>query len=417
MSANDGNSQNVRFMSHWLLPSGTHPSALPLLFGRALRAFADGYVAVLLPAYLIALGLGTWEVGILATATLLGSALATLAIGAWGHRVHHGQILLGAALLMATTGFAFAASSTFWPLLLVAFVGTLNPSSGDVSLFLPLEHARIALAADGDTRTALFARYSLMGSLLSAFGALAAAIPGWLVSRSGIAPVDALRAMFVLYGLIGLSVWALYLRLPKPHEEKRKPPTPLGPSRKTVVRLAMLFSVDSFAGGLVVNSLLALWLFQRFDLSIASAGQFFFWSGLCSAASQLAAPRLARRVGLLNTMVFTHIPASVCLIAAAFVPNLRVALALLILRSLLSQMDVPARSAFVMEVVTPAERTAAASFTLVPKSLASAAAPTLGGALFAGGMLAAPLVACGVLKISYDIAIWQAFRKHRAHVE
>lgn len=400
-------------MTSWLLPQGVHPSAAPLLLGRALRAFADGYVAVLLPAYLIALGLGTWEVGILATATLLGSALATIAIGAWGHRVHHGRLLLSAALLMATTGFAFAASATFWPLLLVAFVGTLNPSSGDVSLFLPLEHARLAEAADGDVRTSLFARYSLMGSLLSAFGALAAALPSWLTSRTGIDTVNALRTMFVLYGAIGLAVWGLYLRLPKAQDEVHKTPQPLGPSRKIVVRLAILFSVDSFAGGLVVNALLALWLFQRFDMSVASAGQFFFWSGVCSAASQLAAPRLARRIGLLNTMVLTHIPASICLIAAAFVPNLHVALALLIVRSLLSQMDVPARSAFVMAVVTPAERAAAASFTLVPKSLASAAAPTIGGALFAAGMLAAPLVACGVLKISYDLAIWQAFRKHR----
>lgn len=400
-------------MSPWLLPVGAHPSALPLLLGRAMRAFADGYVAVLLPAYLIALEMGTWKVGILATATLLGSALATLAIGAWGHRVHHRRLLLGAALLMAATGFAFAASSTFWPLLLVAFVGTLNPSSGDVSLFLPLEHARIADAADGDARTTLFAHYSLMGSLLSAFGALAAGLPELLTAWAGIAPLNALRSMFVLYGFIGLTVWLLYRRLPKPHDSERKPPAPLGPSRKTVIRLAMLFSVDSFAGGLVVNALLALWLFQRFDMAVASAGQFFFWSGLCSATSQLAAPRLARRIGLLNTMVFTHIPASVCLIAAAFVPNLHVALALLIVRSLLSQMDVPARSAFVMAVVTPAERAAAASFTLVPKSLASAAAPSIGGALFAAGMLAAPLVICGVLKISYDLAIWQAFRRER----
>lgn len=400
-------------MSPWLLPRGAHPAVLPLLLGRAMRAFADGYVAVLLPAYLIALGLGTWQVGVLATATLLGSALATLAIGAWGHRVHHGRLLLAAALLMSGTGFAFAASSSFWPLLLVAFVGTLNPSSGDVSLFLPLEHARIAEAADGDARTSLFARYSLMGSLLSAFGALAAALPGRLSAWTGITALEALRSMFVLYGLIGCAVWTLYLRLPQPHEEERKAPAPLGPSRKVVIRLAMLFSLDSFAGGLVVNALLALWLFQRFDMSLASAGQFFFWSGLCSAASQLAAPYIAKRIGLLNTMVFTHIPASVCLIAAAFVPNLQAALALLIVRSLLSQMDVPTRSAFVMAVVTPSERAAAASFTLVPKSLASAAAPGIGGLLFAAGMLAAPLLACGALKIAYDLAIWQAFRKYR----
>ena len=163
----------------------------------------------------------------------------------------------------------------------------------------------------------------------------------------------------------------------------------------------------------MVNALLALWLFQRFDMSLALAGQFFFWSGLCSAASQLVAPRIAKRIGLLNTMVFTHIPASVCLIAAAFVPNFYAALALLIVRSLFSQMDVPARSAFVMAVVTPSERAAAASFTLVPKSLASAVAPSIGGALFAAGMFAAPLVACGVLKIAYDLAIWRAFRKYQ----
>ena len=168
----------MRPLLSWLLPAGPHRAVQPLLIARALRAFADGYVAVLLPVYLIALGLGNWEVGVLATATLLGSALATLAIGAWGHRVHDGRLLLGAALLMCGTGLAFAASSTFWPLLVVAFIGTLNPSAGDVSLFLPLEHSRIADASDGDTRTALFARYSLVGSLLSAFGALAAGLPG-----------------------------------------------------------------------------------------------------------------------------------------------------------------------------------------------------------------------------------------------
>lgn len=396
-----------------LLPAGVHASALPLLQGRAMRAFADGYVAVLLPAYLLALGFGTWEVGLLATSTLLGSALATLAIGAWGYRFHQVRLLSGAAVLMAATGFAFAASAAFWPLLVVAFVGTLNPSSGDVSLFLPLEHARLAEAADSDeARTSLFARYSLLGAFFAAFGALAAALPARISAWTNLSSIDALRSMFVLYGAIGCAVWLLYRGLPKPQEEARTAPTPLGPSRGIVIRLAALFSVDSFAGGLVVNALLALWLFKRFDLSIASGGAFFFWSGLCSAASQLAAPRLAKKIGLLNTMVFTHIPASLCLIAAAFTPNLGVALGLLIVRSLLSQMDVPARSAFVMSVVTPAERAAAASFTAVPRSLASAAGPTLGGALFAAGWLAAPLVACGVLKIAYDFAIWQGFRNN-----
>ncbi|MFA5083654.1 MAG: MFS transporter [Hydrogenophilaceae bacterium] len=394
-----------------ILPTGVAPEARLLLVGRALRAFTDGYVAVLLPAYLLALGFGTWEVGLLSTATLLGSALATLAVGAWGHRCHHRSLLLGAALLMAATGLAFANLSSFWPLLLVAFVGTMNPSSGDVSVFLPLEHARLAEAAQGNARTALFARYSLTGALFAAFGALAAAVPDWLAGL-GIERLAALRGMFAVYGGVGLAVWLLYRRIPEPPPHERPaPPAPLGASRGIVVRLAALFSLDAFAGGLVVNSLLALWLFQRFDLSLAAAGHFFFWAGLLTAFSQLAAPVLAKRIGLINTMVFSHIPANVCLIMAALAPSLAVALGLLLVRALLSQMDVPTRSAFVMAVVTPPERAAAASFTAVPRSLAAALSPSLGGALFAAGWLAAPLVACGVLKIAYDLAIWRAFRR------
>jgi len=348
---------------------------------------------------------------VVATATMLGSALATVAVGAWGHRFRSRRLLRGAALVMALTGLGFAALSSFWPLLVVAFVGTLNPSSGDVSVFLPLEHARLAGAARGHARTALFARYSLLGAVAAALGALAAAAPAGLVAR-GVADLDALRAMFVLYGAVGLLVWQIYRRLPQHAADPADaaPPASLGPSRAIVVRLAALFSVDAFAGGLVVNSLLALWLLERFGLSLAQAGAFFFWAGLLSAASQLAAPVVARRIGLLNTMVFTHIPANVCLVLAAWAPSLPVALALLFVRSALSQMDVPTRTAYVMAVVTPAERPAAASFTAVPRSLAAALSPTLSGALFAAGWISAPLVACGVLKICYDLALWRSCR-------
>ena len=395
-----------------ILPTGVAPEARFLLIARALRALADGYVAVLLPAYLLALGMGTWQVGVLSSATLLGSAFATLAVGAWGHRIHHRALLQGAALLMAATGLFFAGLSSFWPLLLVAFISTLNPSSGDVSVFLPLEHARLAEAAAGDARTSLFARYSLTGALFAALGALAAGVPDWL-ARQGSDRLVALRGMFVLYSAIGAVVWLLYRKLPQPpSHEQPAPPSPLGLSRGIVFKLAALFSLDAFAGGLVVNSLLALWLFQRFDLSLAAAGSFFFWAGLLSAASQLAAPRVARRIGLLNTMVFTHIPASIFLILAAFAPSLPVALGLLLMRALLSQMDVPTRSAFVMAVVTPPERAAAASFTAVPRSLTAALSPSLGGALFAAGWLAAPLAACGILKIVYDLGLFAAFRRH-----
>jgi len=259
------------------------------------------------------------------------------------------------------------------------------------------------LAAAPD-RTAVFSRYTFLGSMAGAVGALASGLPDW----GGIS----LRGMFVLYAAVGFVVWLLYLGLPDPKAEEEKPAAPLGPSRGIVWRLAALFSVDAFAGGLVLNSLLALWLFERFGMSLAAAGAFFFWTGLLSAVSQLAAGPLARRIGMVNTMVFTHIPSSFCLIGAALASSLDVVLALLLLRSLLSQMDVPARGAFVMSVVTPEERPAAASFTAVPRSLAAALSPTLTGAMFAAGAMAAPLVACGVLKVAYDLALLAAFRRH-----
>jgi MFS family permease len=400
----------------WLLPVDVDPVALPLLVARALRAFGDGYMAVLLPAYLLAIGLGTLEVGIVSTATMLGSALATLAVGAWGHRFPGGRLLRCAALLMAATGLGFAGLSSFWPLLIVALVGTLNPSSGDVSVFLPLEHARLASAAEGHARTALFARYSLAGALCAALGALAAAVPDWLIRHTEWGRLDALRGMFLAYAAIGLAVLWLYRALPLPDSHAGgnnlpAAPAPLGPSRGVVMRLAALFSVDAFAGGLMVNALMSLWLLERFGLSLAQAGVFFFWTGLLSAASQLAAPRVAQRIGLLNTMVFTHLPANICLVLAALAPSLPIALGLLFVRSALSSMDVPTRTAYVMAVVTPGERGAAASFTAVPRSLAAALSPTLSGALFAAGWISMPLIACGVLKIGYDLALWRAMRR------
>jgi MFS family permease len=301
-----------------ILPAGVAPEARLLLVGRALRSFCDGFVAILLPAYLLALGLGNWEVGVISTATLLGSALMTLALGHWGHRMPIRRLLPAAALLMTATGLLLAGFSDFWPLLLVAFFGTINPSSGDVSVFLPLEQARLSDAAQGDARTVLFSRYTFIGALCAACGALAAALPVGM-GALGIAPLDALRLMFVFYGLTGAAIFLLYRRLPAVPAHEQAAPAPLGPSRGTVIRLA----------------------------------------------------------------------------------------------ALLSQMDVPTRTAFVMAVVTPPERAAAASFTAVPRSLAAAASPALGGALFAAGWLAAPLVACGLLKIAYDLAIWRAFRSVR----
>ncbi|KWD76459.1 MFS transporter [Burkholderia ubonensis] len=397
-------------LAHRFLPAGVEHAAWIILASRGLRGFCDGFIAVLLPAYLLSLGFAQIDVGLISTATLMGSAVATIAVGVVASRFPHRRMLTLAAILMAATGVGFASLSTLWPLLVVAFVGTLNPSSGDVSLFLPLEQARLAEAATGNARTTLFARYSLVGAVSAALGSLAAGLPLWLAFHTGMSLLAAMRAMFLVYATTGLAVSMLYTRLPRTGSHAAAAAPPLGPSRRIVTRLALLFSVDAFAGGLVVNSLLSLWLMQRFGFSVGAAGQFFFCTGLLAAGSQLAAAPLSRKIGLLNTMVFTHIPSSVCLIGAALAPSLPVTLALLLMRSALSQMDVPTRTAYVMAVVTPAERAAAASFTSVPRSLAAAVAPTLAGGLFGLGWLGAPLVACGALKIAYDLSLLAAFR-------
>jgi MFS family permease len=397
-----------------LLPASATPEVTLLLTARALRAFGDGLVSLLLPAYLAALGHGPFEIGLIATATLAGSSVLTLLVGLHAHRLSGRGLLLGASALMALTGVAFTLAEGFWPLLLVALVGTLNPSAGDVSLFLPLEQARLAHAVADRDRTALFARYSLVGSLAGAVGALCAGFPEVLGDLLPGGPAAALKAAFLLYAGLGLASLLLYRRLPpEAPGTTTAPAEPLRQSRRIVLTLAALFSLDAFAGGFVVQSLLALWLFERFGLSLATTGAIFFWTGLLSALSYLVAVPIARRIGLINTMVFTHLPANVCLVLVPFMPSLGLAIVLLLIRSALSQMDVPTRTSYVMAVVTLAERTAAASVTAVPRSLAAAASPMLAGSLLAVSGFGWPLVIGGGLKIAYDLTLLAMFRKVR----
>ncbi len=378
---------------------------------RGLRAFADGYISLLLPLYLISLGMGPFEVGVIATATLLGSGVLTLLAGlhAWRFDLH--RLLIGAAVLMAATGLGFATIRDFWPLLIVAAVGTLNPSSGDVSVFLPLEHTLLSGAVPDKQRTAIFARYSLIGSLLAAVGALFAAIPDYAVAATGISRQSVMQALFILYGLIGLVCALIYRSIPRQAGTTRQAVAmPLRKSRRIVLTLAALFSLDSFGGGFVIQSLLALWLYQKFDLSTIVAGTIFFWTGVLSAFSYLAAVRIANKIGLVNTMVFTHLPANLFLVLVPFMPNLAWAITLLLARSALSQMDVPTRSSYVMAVVAPEERAAAASVTAVPRSLVSAVGPMLAGYLLSASTFGWPLVVAGGLKITYDLLLLNMFR-------
>ena len=378
-----------------------------IFLARALRDFGDGFVAVLLPVYLTALGLSAFDVGVVATAALLGSALLTLGAGFLAARYDVRALLIVASALMIASGLAYAAANDYAVLLVVAFVGTINPSGGSTSVFVPLEHTVLSGAVEPARRTWAFARYSLLGALAGAVGALAAATPEWLAGF-GIGTIGAIKLMFGFYALLGLLGGLAYQRIPP--TRGRQASAPLGPSRGIVYKLAALFALDAFAGGFVVQSLLALWLFERFDLSLAAAGAFFFCSGVLAAFSFPVAAWIGGRIGLVNTMVFTHIPSSLCLIGAAFAPSLEWALGLLLVRAALSQMDVPTRSSYVMAVVTEPERPAAASVTAVPRSLASAASPALAGALFAAGLQAWPLLLCGGLKIVYDLMLLAAFR-------
>lgn len=387
----------------------TRPEVFSLYAARGLRGFGDGFAAIILPAYLTAIGYNPIEVGIVATASLLGTALLTLAIGAVAQRYDLRTWLLFGACVMAATGLAFSNAEHIVFIALVAFVGTINPSTGDLGILVPIEHATLARGVPDQERTAVFARYSLIGALATAAGALGASLPDLFVS-AGLSRLGSFKLMFYAYALLGIASALIYRRLPRAHPDEQRHAAPLGPSRGVVTKLAALFSLDAFAGGFVVQSLLALWLFERFDLSLSAAALFFFWSSTLSAFSYPVAARLATRIGLVNTMVFTHIPSSVFLIMAAFSPDLYVTLGLLLLRSGLSQMDVPTRTSYVMAVVTPAERAAAASFTAVPRSLASAISPVFAGFLLTATFSGLPLVACGVLKIVYDVALLFSFR-------
>ena len=382
---------------------------------RGVRAIADGFISLLLPLYLLALGYTPLQVGLISTTTLLGSAALSLTAGLYATRIGYRHALLGAALLMMSTGIAFAAVRDFWPLLILAFVGTLNPSSGDVSVFLPLEHAVLSGTVRAERRTSAFARYSLVGAVGGALGALLAGTPQPLTDTLHVPSQIALQSMFLLYAALGFAAWMLYRRLPVRADDagRASREAPLRESRRIVLTLAALFSVDAFAGGLIVQSMLSLWLMQRFALTPAELGALFFGTSLLAGASYLIAAPLAHRFGLINTMVFTHIPSSVALMAIPFVGDVNVAVALLLVRSALSQMDVPTRSSYVMAVVTPAERPAAASTTAVPRSLAAAGSPLLTGYLLSLSAFGWPLVVAGAIKIGYDLTLLMLFRNVR----
>jgi MFS family permease len=402
-----------------LLPESAASDARLLVLTRALRALGDGAVSILLVTYLQGIGFSAFQVGAIVTGTLLGSAALTLAVGLAPHGLRPLPLLKAAAALMFATGLGFTITRSFWPLLVVAVIGTLNPSSGDVSVFLPLEQTLLAETVSGGDRTRMFAWYNVCANLTGAAGALLSAIPAVVATTRGWSRVGTERLGFVAYALLAIAVLAGYLRMSQAAELDLivAPRKPLARSRARVLRLAALFSLDSFGGGFVVQSLLVLWLYRRFDLSPQTTAAVFFATGLASGFSQFVSPWLAERIGLINTMVYTHLPANLFLVLAGVMPTAPLAIAFLLLRMLLSQMDVPARQSYVMAVVAPEERPAAASLTNVPRSLATALSPLLAGAMLNVSSFGWPLVCGGILKAVYDLLLLAQFRAIKPHPE
>ena len=396
-----------------------HSDARILLFSRTVRSFGDGFVSVLLASFLAELGFSGWRIGAVATVTLLGTAAATLAVGAFTDRAGRRRTLLLATLLAAATGIAIASTSAFALLLVIALVGTLNPTAGDVSVFLPVEQAILPQTVDAQQRTSLFARYNLAGALASAAGALFAAAPVLAHRWFDADVLDVMRGMFVLYSALALVNMAAYRRLSPAVEppEPMRQSAPLHRSRGIVMQLSALFAVDAFAGGFIVQSMLALWLFERYGLSLDQAAAIFFAAGIFTAFSFLFAARVAERFGLINTMVFTHLPSNVLLILVALMPNVWLAVTMLLARQSLSQMDVPTRQSYTMAVVDPDERAAAASVTGVARSVSSAGSPVIAGALLNATTFGWPLVIAGTLKAAYDVLLLLRFRGVRPDEE
>ena len=393
-----------------------------ILVMRGLRSLAYGLLAVLLGVALAGEGFSPAAIGILITVSLVGDMVGTYVIGlvtdTWGRR----RTLALLALLMAGTGVIFGLMTSYPVLLVAAFFGTLGTSASETAPFLPIDQAMIAQVTEPERRTALFARYNLIAQIGAAGGALVAGVPG-LLTQVGVPLASGTRLLFGLYAALALVAAGLSLRLSSPVEAPLHAPIqetsiwqrlvpPLGRSRGIVWRLTALFSVDAASGGLVVQSLMALFFHLRFGVSLTTLSALFFGANLLSALSFLAAVPLARRFGLLNTMVFTHLPSNVLLALVAFAPIFPVAAALLLLRQALSQMDVPTRQAYTMALVEPSERTAAASVTSLARSVGSSTSPVFSGLLLQGSLLVLglPFILAGALKASYDLTLWSIFR-------
>ena len=387
------------------------PDARRIIAARAVRGFAQSAVSILIAIYLGVQGFSLVETGVLLTVGSVGTAVTAIVVGLFGDGYGRRRTLLILSALMTLTGVAFATSESFAVLAVVAFVGSFSALAGSGGGMGSIEQA---ILAGAEKRTDVFALYSLIGMLAGSLGALAAGVPTMLQSEAGISALQSLRTMFVAYAGLGVVMAAVYSRLsPRIEVASRSSrwTNPLTlPSRRRIFTLGSLFAVDSFGTGLVVESLTSYWFFTRFGLQPAELGLVFFSSNILAAVSLWVAARLARRIGLLNTMVFTHIPSSLFLVAMVFAPVVWVAIVFWLLRAFLSQMDVPTSQSYTMAIIHPAERTAMASATMVSRSAGVALGPTIAAALWTAASPTVPFVVGAAVKIAYDLTLWRLFR-------
>ena len=398
---------------------------VPLLFAtRAARLFAYGLVSVVLVLHLTAAGLSEVRIGLLLTLALLGDTGISLLLTTRADRLGRRRTLVLGAALMVVAAAAFAATTSFPLLLLAATVGVLSPSGNEVGPFLAVEQAALSQELPAERRTAVFAWYGLTGSLATAAGALFGGVLAEALQRAGLAPLASYRGVMLGYGLLGLILAALFQRM-SPGVEA--PPVGAGVSgamfglhrsRRVVLELSALFSVDAFAGGFVVQSFVAWWFHARFGTGPALLGAIFFGANVLAGISALSAAAIARRIGLVNTMVATHLPSNVLLALVPLMPTLPLAIAVLLIRFSISQMDVPTRQSYTMAVVDPDERSAAAGVTGIARTIGASLAPLAAGPLYASAALASvPFFVAGGLKIAYDLALWRRFRAVRPREE
>jgi MFS family permease len=412
-----------------MLTTDSLPSALRtltrdgwlLFFTRFIRLFAYGSVSVVLVFYLIGLGLSDSQTGLLLTLTLVGDTVISLYLTTGADRIGRRRMLIVGAILMAAAGLAFAFTHNFLLLILAGTIGVISPSGNEVGPFLSIEQAALSHVIPGRTRTEVFAWYTLAGSGATALGAVCGGTLAHALQKTAMSPVVSYRVVVILYAALGILLAFLFTRLSSaaevnsPGEDSALPGTlksilGISHSRRVVVKLASLFALDSFGGGFVVQSFAAYWFYLRFGVDPATLGVIFFWANIFAGISALLAARLASRFGLINTMVVTHLPSNILLILVPLMPNLSLAVLVLLVRFSISQMDVPTRQSYTMAVVSAEERSAAAGITGVARTTGAAISPLFVGLMFARpSLINAPFFIAGTLKIVYDLLLYREF--------